>query len=80
MTKPCRTPALMAPHSDSMPFKTTCCFLFVNNVEEDLAVANIELRPWQEDALELIEAPSEREVIWITGSAWGFTNKACKCL
>ena len=30
-------------------------------------VANVELRPWQEQAIELIENPSERQVIWITG-------------
>ena len=30
-------------------------------------VVNKELRPWQEQALKLIEHPSERQVIWITG-------------
>ena len=30
-------------------------------------IANIELRPWQEQAIKLIENPSERQVIWITG-------------
>ena len=30
-------------------------------------VMNVELRPWQEQAIELIENPSERQVIWITG-------------
>ena len=30
-------------------------------------IADIQLRAWQEDALRLIETPSEREVVWITG-------------
>ena len=30
-------------------------------------IANLELRPWQRDALKLVESPSERQVIWITG-------------
>ena len=30
-------------------------------------IANIELRLWQEQAIKLIENPSERQVIWITG-------------
>ena len=30
-------------------------------------IVNKELRPWQEQALKLIEHPSERQVIWITG-------------
>ena len=30
-------------------------------------IENVELRPWQEQALKLIEEPSERQVIWITG-------------
>ena len=32
-----------------------------------LDIANIKLRPWQEQALKLIESPSERQIIWITG-------------
>ena len=27
----------------------------------------MQLRPWQEDALKLIDTPSERQVIWIAG-------------
>ena len=30
-------------------------------------ISNIELRSWQEEAIKLIEYPSERQVIWITG-------------
>ena len=30
-------------------------------------IANIELRQWQEEAIKLIENPSERQVLWITG-------------
>ena len=30
-------------------------------------IANIQLRSWQEQAITLIENPSERQVIWITG-------------
>ena len=30
-------------------------------------IENVELRPWQRDALKLFECPSERKVIWITG-------------
>ena len=30
-------------------------------------IVNLELRPWQEEALKLIDNPPEREVIWITG-------------
>ena len=32
-----------------------------------LDIVDIELRSWQEEALKLIDNPSEREVIWITG-------------
>ena len=30
-------------------------------------IANVELRAWQEEALQFVEKPSERQVIWITG-------------
>ena len=30
-------------------------------------IASVELRPWQQDALNLIGKPSERQVIWING-------------
>ena len=30
-------------------------------------IATMELRPWQKDALKLVELPSERKVIWIMG-------------
>jgi len=30
---------------------------------------NFELRPWQQQALELLGSPSERDVIWIRGQA-----------
>ena len=32
-----------------------------------LDIVDVELRPWQEEALKLIDNPSERKVIWITG-------------
>ena len=32
-------------------------------------VENIELRPWQQQALEILGSPSERDVIWIRGQA-----------
>ena len=37
-------------------------------------ISSIQLRPWQEDALKLINYPSEREVIWITDTK-GDTGK-----
>ena len=30
-------------------------------------IACVKLRPWQEQAMKLIESPSERQVLWITG-------------
>ena len=30
-------------------------------------ITSVQLRPWQEQAIELIETPSQRQVIWITG-------------
>ena len=30
-------------------------------------ISAVQLRPWQEDALKLIDSPSERQVIWIAG-------------
>ena len=30
-------------------------------------VENVDLRPWQKEALELLDSPSDREVIWIRG-------------
>ena len=30
-------------------------------------ITSAQLRPWQEEAIRLIESPSERQVIWITG-------------
>ena len=32
-----------------------------------LDITAIELRPWQEQAMQLFETPTERQVIWITG-------------
>ena len=55
-------------------------------------VENVELRPWQKEALELLDSPSDREVIWIRGqhgnegkswfqafvrSLYGFQKVAC---
>ena len=33
-----------------------------------LDITTVELRPWQEQAMQLFETPSERQVIWITGT------------
>ena len=30
-------------------------------------IANMELRPWQKEALKMLETPSERKIIWIMG-------------
>ena len=30
-------------------------------------IVNMNLRPWQEDALKMVETPSERKIIWIMG-------------
>ena len=30
-------------------------------------ISTVHLRPWQEEALKLIDSPSERQVIWIVG-------------
>ena len=30
-------------------------------------IVNMHLRPWQEDALKMVETPSERKIIWIMG-------------
>jgi hypothetical protein len=55
-------------------------------------VENVELRPWQQQALDLLKSPTNRDVIWIRGqhgnegkswfqsyvrSLYGFQNVAC---
>ena len=38
-------------------------------------ISAVQLRPWQEDALKLIDSPSERQVIWIAGRQ-GYEGKS----
>ena len=38
-------------------------------------ISTVQLRPWQEDALKLIDSPSERQVIWIAGRQ-GYEGKS----
>ena len=38
-------------------------------------ISAVQLRPWQEDALKLIDSPSERQVIWISGRQ-GYEGKS----
>ena len=62
------------------------------NHRPTIDVENAELRPWQKDALKLLEDPADRDVIWIRGckgnegkswfqayvqSLYGFVNVAC---
>ena len=38
-------------------------------------ISTVQLRPWQEEALKLIDSPSERQVIWIVGRQ-GYEGKS----
>ena len=38
-------------------------------------VENVQLRPWQQEALKLFESPTDREVIWIRGQETGNEGK-----
>lgn len=47
--------------------KQEALFLF-RRQQSQLDISDVELRPWQQDAMKYFESPTERKVIWIRGN------------
>ena len=52
---------------DSLPNHHKQALEIYRKSRRPMEVSNIELRPWQQELLEKIQTPTEREVIWVKG-------------
>lgn len=55
-------------HEQSLSKEKQDALLLFRRQQPQFDILNVELRPWQQDAMKYFESPTERQVIWIRGN------------